>query len=79
MSVKIVAHAKKTILRILAHVFVRNDKYLKIIADTSVITCDEIISVMDIVSIKVINTIATNVTVKKEDIKLIAIFCTQYY
>ena len=39
-----------------------NSKYLKIIADTSVIACDEIISVMDIVSTKMTNTIATNVT-----------------
>ena len=39
-----------------------NSKYLKSIADTSVITCYEIISVMDIASTKVANTIATNVT-----------------
>ena len=39
-----------------------NSKYLKSIADTSVITCYEIISVMDIASSKVTNTIATNVT-----------------
>ena len=37
-------------------------KYLKSIADTSVIACDEIISVMDIVSTKKRNAIATNVT-----------------
>ena len=41
-----------------------NSKYVKIIADTSVITCDEIISVMNIVSTKMTNTIATNVTKK---------------
>ena len=39
-----------------------NNKYLKGIADTSVITCDEVISVMDIVSTKMTNTIATNLT-----------------
>ena len=39
-----------------------NSKYLKSIADTSVITSDEIISVMDILSTKMTNTIATNVT-----------------
>ena len=39
-----------------------NSKYLKSIADTSVIKCDEIISVMDIVSTKKTNTMATNVT-----------------
>ena len=39
-----------------------NSKYLKIIADTSVIKCDEIISIMDIVSTKMTNTIAIIVT-----------------
>ena len=37
-----------------------NSKYLKSIADTSMIKCDEIISVMDIVST---NTIAKNVSI----------------
>ena len=37
-------------------------KYLKGIADTSVITCDEAISVMDIVSTQMANNIETNVT-----------------
>ena len=40
-----------------------NRKYLKIIANTSVIDCDEIISVMDIVSIKMTNIMATNVSI----------------
>ena len=39
-----------------------NSKYLKSIADTSVIACDEVIFVMDIVSTKMTKTIATNVT-----------------
>ena len=39
-----------------------NSKYLKIVADTSVIKCDEIINVMDIVLTKKTNTTATNVT-----------------
>ena len=39
-----------------------NSKYLKSIADTSVIDFDEIITVMDIGSTKMANTIATNVT-----------------
>ena len=39
-----------------------NSKYLKSIADTSVIVCDEIIYVMDIVSTRMTNTIATNAT-----------------
>ena len=38
-----------------------NGKYLKIIVDTSVIDSDEIIAVMDSVSTKKTNTIATNV------------------
>ena len=37
-------------------------KYLKIIADTSVSKCDEIISVMDIKSTKKTNTLVTNIT-----------------
>ena len=56
-----------------------NYKYLKSIADTSVITCDEIISVMDIVSTKMTDTMATNVSINSKDIELIAIFCTQFY
>ena len=39
-----------------------NTKYLKSIADISVIKCDDIITIMDIVSTKMANTIATNVT-----------------
>ena len=38
-----------------------NSKYLKSIVDTSVIACDEIISVMDTVSSRMTDTIATNV------------------
>ena len=38
-----------------------NSKHWKSIADTSVIACDWIISVIDIVSTKLTNTIATNV------------------
>ena len=40
-----------------------NRKYLKSIADTSVIACDEIISVMDIVSTKMTTTIETNISI----------------
>ena len=50
---------KKIILGILAYIVV-DDKYLKSIADPSVVTCDEIISVMDIVSTKMTNNITTN-------------------
>ena len=40
-----------------------NSKLLKSIAETSLIACDEIISVIDIVSTKSTNTIATNVAI----------------
>ena len=40
----------------------KNSKYLKSIVDTSVIECDEIIAVLNILSTKVTNTIARNVT-----------------
>ena len=40
----------------------KNSKYLKSIADTLVIECDEIITIMDIVSTKITNIIATNAT-----------------
>ena len=39
-----------------------NIKYLKSVADTSVTKCDEIVIVMDIVSTRKTNTIATDVT-----------------
>ena len=41
-----------------------NGKYLKSIAYTSVIACDEIISIVDIASTKMANTIATNASIK---------------
>ena len=41
-----------------------NSKYLKSIADDSAIVCDEIIDAIDIVSTKLTNTLATNVTKK---------------
>ena len=40
-----------------------NSKYLKSIGDTSVIACDEIISVIDVISIKMTNTIATDLSI----------------
>ena len=39
-----------------------NSKYLESIAETSVITCDEIIAVTNIVSTKMINTVAISTT-----------------
>ena len=40
-----------------------NDKYLKSIADSSVVACDEIISIMNIVSTKMTDAIAANVSI----------------
>ena len=64
-SLKIIVSAKEIIIGILAHALVR------IVSDTSVmITCDEIISVMDIVSTKMTNTIATDVSINSNDKKV---------
>ena len=56
--------------------------YFKSTADISAIACNEIISVMDIVSTKKKNTIARNVSIKchsEKVFKLIPIFCIQFY
>ena len=53
MNVKIMVSAKKDYIWNPSTYICENSKYLKSIANTSVITCDEIISVMDIVSTKV--------------------------
>ena len=61
MNIKIIVSAKKIIFRILAHVFVRIAR----ISKSSVMfqkLCNEIISVMDIVSTEITNIIATIVT-----------------
>ena len=47
-----------------------NDKYLKSVADTSMITSDDIISVMNIILTKMINNIGTNVSVNSGDEKV---------
>ena len=47
-----------------------NSKYPKSIADTSVIACDEIIDIMDFVSTKITNTIATNKSINSDDKKV---------
>ena len=47
-----------------------NDKYLKSIADTSVIAYDEIISIINIVSTKMTNAIATNVSINYHNKKV---------
>ena len=61
VNAKVVKHAEKILVGILAHLFVRTALFVKRITETSVIECDEIIFVMDIVSTKT-NTIAKNVT-----------------
>ena len=66
-------HAKRIIVGILTHVFVRTANIQKSISDASVIVYDDIISVMDcygyinFVPTKMTNTIATNVTQKVRD------------
>ena len=52
--------AKNIVVGILSHAFVRIVSIFKSVADTSVAEYDEIVIVMDLVSIKT-NTIATNV------------------
>ena len=47
VNAKIIEHPKNIIVGILPHTFVWNDKYLKSIANTSLTTCDEIISVIN--------------------------------
>ena len=61
-SVKVVVPAKKIIVRILENVFVR----IISIADTPVITCNEKISVIDIVSTKMTKTKATTVSLNSD-------------
>ena len=61
MNVKIIVHASKNYVRNPSTCICENSGYLKSIADNSVIACDEIISVMDIVSTKMTNIISTNV------------------
>ena len=61
VNVKIIIGAKKIIVGILAHLFVRIASIS--IVDTLVIMCDEIVYVMDIVSTKMTNTVATNASI----------------
>ena len=61
VNVKIIVHANKNYVRNPSTCICENSGYLISIADNSVIACDEIISVMDIVSTKMTNIISTNV------------------
>ena len=60
VNVKIVEHAKKDYSWNTSKCICENIKYLKNMANTSVIMCGEIISVMDIVATKMTNAIARN-------------------
>ena len=62
MPAKIIASAKRDYGWNPGTCICENSKYLKSITDTSLIECDEIITAMDIVSTKMTNTIAINVT-----------------
>ena len=66
VSVKIVVHVKSIIVGNLAHALVR----IASIADTPVNAWLEIISVMDIVSTKMTNTTATNMSKNSDDKKV---------
>ena len=70
VNVKIIVRAKEIIFGILVHVFVRIASIYKSTGDISVITCYEFIHVMDIVSTKVTNTIATNVSIHSDSKKV---------
>ena len=56
-----------------------NSTYVESTADTSAIECDVFIFVMDIVSTKMTNTTATNVSKKCQSKKVSAIFYIQFY
>ena len=64
-------HMQKRLQLESQHIYLyENDKYLKSIPDTSVIACNEIISVMDIASTKMTNTMATNVSINLDGKKV---------
>ena len=56
MNAKVIVHARKGYNWNPSTCICENSKYLKSVADTSVITCDKIISVMGILSTKMTNT-----------------------
>ena len=62
VAAKIIVRAKKIIVRILAHAFMRIVSVFKSIADTSVIVCYEITKAIDRVSTNEMNTIPTSMT-----------------
>ena len=70
----------KIMIEILADVFLLNSKYLKIVADTLVTKCDEIVIFMNNLTTKKTSIIATNFTstgiVKKRKVAIFHIkFC----
>ena len=70
MNVKIIVYAKKDYSWNPSTCICENSKYLKSIADTSLIACDEIVSFVDIVSTKRTNTIATNLPINSDHNKV---------
>ena len=63
VNLKIIVNAKKNYNCHPSTCICENSKYLKSIADNSVIKCDEIISAMDVESMKMTNTIPTNASI----------------
>ena len=70
MNVKIIVSAKKDYSWNPSTCICESSKYVKIISDHSKCSCEEIISVMDIVSTKMTRTIATNLSINSDDLKV---------
>ena len=70
VNVKIIVSAKKYYSWNPSTCICESSKYLKIISDNSKFLCEEIISVMDIVSTKMTGTIATNLSINSDDLKV---------
>ena len=82
VKVKIIVSAKKTVAGILADIFKGNSKYSKSIADTPVITCDGIVSVMDDECYTTNVTSTSSISCHSEKIRYKVDcynFCTQFY
>ena len=69
MSVKIVVSANQVYMWNPSTYTYDDYKHLKIVSDDSKNVCNEIISIMDIVSTKITNTIAINVSINSDDIE----------
>ena len=79
-SVKSIVRVRKIIVGMLAHVFEKNSRYLKSIADDSVIALDEITNVTDSVSTNVTSTVSINSDDKNvPPEKIVSLFTLPYY